>query len=572
MLIELHVAGLATIDEGRVRFGRGLNVLTGETGAGKSVLLAALDLLTGGRADGAAVRAGRSEAVVEGLFASSSLLSRARELGLPSEGEELLVRRVVAREGRGRISVNGGMATIGLLGQLFRGLVDVAGQHAQLTLQSPARHLPLLDAFGRLEPLRLRWDEAYEALARARRRGDELRKAAAERASRSEFLEFQLAEFDALQPRPGEERALGEERRGLAAAEKLRSVASEAEQLVASGEGSALERLATARRRLAEAARLDVRLAPALAHLEAACAEVDEGGRALAAWLTALDADPERLQSVDDRLDRLRTLARRHGVTSDALPERRDALADELGRLGRLLEELAGADAEERLAGVAALTLARELGGARADAAQSFSRLVTEELGKLGMPGAVFAATLRPVEEGALEVEGLRLSASGGESAEFLLQANPGEPLRPLARVASGGELSRSLLAIRCVLAEADPVAIHVFDEADAGIGGATARAVGRLLRTAGRSRQVLCVTHLPQVAACADVHLVVEKEVRAGRTRTRVRELDEAGRLSALAAMLSGDAGAAGALAAAAELREAARRDERGRKGRRAA
>lgn len=572
MLIELHVAGLATIDEGRVRFGRGLNVLTGETGAGKSVLLAALDLLTGGKADGEAVRAGKEEAVVEGLFASTALLSRARELGLPAEGEELLVRRVVARLGRGRITVNGGLATIGLLGQLFRGLVDVAGQHAQLTLQSTARHLPLLDAFGRLEPVRLRWDEAYDALVRVRRRGDELRRAAADRASRSEFLEFQLAEFDALQPREGEEASLGEERRGLAAAEKLRSVASEAEQLVASGEGSAQERLATARRRLTEAARLDGRLAPALAHLEAACAEVDEGGRALAGWLAALDGDPERLATVDDRLDRLRTLARRHGVPSDALPERRATLAEELSRLGRLQEELAAVDAEERLAGVAAVALARELGAARSAAATRFSRLVTEELGRLGMPGAIFSAALRPIEEGSLEVDGLRLAQSGGESVEFLLQANPGEPLRPLAKVASGGELSRSLLAIRCVLAEADPVAIHVFDEADAGIGGATARAVGRLLRTAGRSRQVLCVTHLPQVAACADVHLVVEKEVRGGRTRTRVRELDEPGRLSALAAMLSGDAGGAGALAAARELREAARSEERTRKGKRAA
>ncbi len=568
MLVELRVEAFAIIDALEVRFGEGLNVLTGETGAGKSILVDAIELLLGGRADPAVIRAGCAEAVVEGLFRGPGLGERARALGLPAEDDELLVRRTVPREGRGRVAVNGGLCTVAMLGQLARGLVDLSGQHEHLSLLAPARHLPLLDAAAGLGAEVASYQAAFATLLALDRERRALLAREAERARQEEFLAFQLEELDALAASPGEDDALAEERRVLAGAERLRAAADAVEAQVYSGEAAVLDALASAIRRLDDAAAIDGRLAPIRQHLEAARAEAEEAGRGLSRYLATLAADPERLSAVEDRLEALRAVSRKHGGTLAEALARRDAMREELAALSRSAERRGELDRALEAAGADARGKAAALTKKRAAAAQRLGKAVSAELGRLGMAGARLEVVLGAPSGELLEVAGGGpLGSQGGESAEFRLAANVGEAPRPLGKVASGGELSRALLALKRVLAAADPVATYVFDEVDAGIGGSTALVVGRMLRDVARERQVLCVTHLPQVAACADVHLGVEKVVVRGRTVARVVELGDDERVAALARMLSGDPSAKAARAAAAELVAAARGAGKGRR-----
>ncbi|AKU90271.1 DNA repair protein RecN [Vulgatibacter incomptus] len=586
MLAALRIESLAIIDSLEVRFDKGLNVLTGETGAGKSILIDALALLLGGRADPAAVRAGRDEAVVEGLFVGPGLAGRAAELGLPADGDELLVRRTISRSGRSRVHVNGALATVSLLATLTRGLVDVSGQHEQVSLLRRERHLDLLDDFGSLGGLRRSFDEEFGRLAAASREEERLRTEEAERERRRDYLAFQLRELDELAPEQGEDESLSLERRILAGAERIRVAAEEVEGLLVSGDGAVVDRLGVALRRLEDAARLDPRIAPVAGAVEAARTELAEAGRTLERLASAAGGDAtERLAFVDERLEALRHLARKHGGTLGAALARGASMREELAAIEGSEARVSELAEEVRIRSRAAEALAGRLSASRASAAEALARAVKPELQRLGLENAVLEVRFSPpCGEGSLETRGLppeaelaqeksapsggdrreganglrlgmRLSRRGAEEAEFLFSANPGEEPRALGRAASGGELSRVLLALKRALARVDPVESYVFDEVDAGIGGATGVIVGQMLRDVAHERQVLCVTHLPQVAAFADVHLQVTKEVREGRTHSRVERLEaRESRQRHLARMLSGSEGPA-SLAAAAEL-----------------
>ena len=573
MLTLLRIGGFAIVDQVEVRFGPGLNVLTGETGAGKSLLVNALHLVLGGRMSADVLRDGADEAVVEALFelpAGHAVFGRLEDAGVPRPGggetAELLVRRVAARGGKGRAFVNGVLCTVSMLEQALRGVVDVTGQHEHVSLLDPATHLELVDAFAGVDqpeggrpPLLARYRAAFGALAALLRERDALQLDAGERARRADYLAFQLRELEAVDPRPGEDAALEGERRVLASAERLRDAARAAEGHVYAEEGSASERVGLAVRAIADAVQLDARLEGPASLLRSAAAEIDEAGRELSRYADGLGGDPERLQAILDRLDALKAVARKHGGSLEAAVAARARMAAELASLqggGERLEALA---AEIAAAASAATGLARELTKARGAAATRFAAGVATELHGLAMGRCRLEVALAP-PEGAVELAGLRLGATGAERAELLIAPNPGESPRPLAKIASGGELSRVLLAVKRVVARRDPVCTYVFDEVDSGIGGAVAEAMGRTLADVARGRQVICVTHLPQVAAFADRHHRVEKRVAEGRTSSAVVPLADGERRAELARMLAGATVTASALEHAGSLLEAAR------------
>jgi DNA repair protein RecN (Recombination protein N) len=575
MLTLLRIGGFAIVDQVEVRFGPGLNVLTGETGAGKSLLVNALHLVLGGRMNAEILRDGADEAVVEALFelpASHAVFARLEAAGVPRPGgpgaetAELVVRRVAARGGKGRAFVNGVLCTVSMLEQALRGVVDLTGQHEHVSLLDAGSHLELVDAFagvdqpdGERPALLSRYRQAFAALAARIRERDALQLDAGERARRADYLAFQLRELDGTDPKPGEDALLEGERRVLASAEKLREAARAAEGHVYGEEGSASERIGQALRALVDAVQLDPRLEAPSALLRSAAAEVDEAGRELSRYAEGLGGDPERLQSVLDRLDALRAIARKHGGSLEAAIGARERMAAELAGLqggGERLEELAR---EIEAAAREAASLGRDLTKARAAAAKRFATGVAAELGGLAMGRCRLEVAFAP-PDGALEAAGVRLGAAGAERAELLIAPNPGEPPRPLAKIASGGELSRVLLAVKRVLARRDPVSTYVFDEVDSGIGGAVAEAMGRTLSDVSRGRQVICVTHLPQVAAFAERHLRVEKRVADGRTSAAVVPLAEEERRGELARMLAGATVTPSALEHAASLIDAAR------------
>jgi DNA repair protein RecN (Recombination protein N) len=547
MLTTLRISGFAIVDAIEVRFGPGLNVLTGETGAGKSILVNALHLVLGGRMSAEVLREGADEAVVEALFElppAHPVFSRLEAAGLvpPGEGDgprDLLVRRVAARAGRGRAFVNGALCTLAMLEDALRGTVDISGQHEHVSLLDAETHTSLLDASAGLlrqardgpppdgadEPLLVRYRAAHAALAALVRERDALAADEGERARRQDYLAFQLGELDRADPQPGEIEALEDERRVLASAEKLRAAARAAEALAYGEEGSASERVAQAARALAEAGLLDRRLEPVQSLLRSAAVELEEAGRELGRYADSVGGDPERLGAVEERLDVLRALARKHGSLERALA-RQAEMREELARLRGGGERLAVVDEEIAARGKEALSLAKEVGRARAEAARGFASSVRRELEALAMGRCRIEVALRPPEAG-VPVDGVVLGPAGAERAEILIAPNPGEPPRPLAKIASGGELSRILLAVKRTLSRSDPVSTYVFDEVDAGIGGAVAEAMGRVLSEVSLGRQVICVTHLPQIAAFADRHHRVEKRVQSGRTHAAVSLLE---------------------------------------------
>jgi DNA repair protein RecN (Recombination protein N) len=540
MLRRLRISHFAIIDALEVSFDSGLTVLTGETGAGKSILVDALHLALGGRSQAEVVRTGCEEASVEAIFdAVPALRERMAALGLPDacgpEGEsELLIRRVVHKGGRSRVWVNGALCTLGVLEQLAKELCDIASQHEHVSLLDAAGHLDLLDHQGGLMTQRRAYEQAFALYASAAAERRQLVTDESERAQRADYLAFQLKEIDELDPQAGEEATLGAERLVLASAAKLQGLASEAEERLYGGERSAFEGLSAAIAAVAEMVSLDPSLAQLQASLLSARAEVEESSRDLGQLARKLREDPARLEAIDDRLTALRRLTRKHGGNLESLIAKRQGMVEELARLQGHAEHLSDLEGREAEALRQTQRAGLELGAARREAAAKLQTGLLSGLAKLGMQRSRFEVQFHP-----LASPGPR----GCETGEFFFSANPGEEVRPLAKIASGGELSRVMLAFKRVGAAADPVDVYIFDEVDSGIGGPTAQIVGRMLREVSRDRQVICITHLPQIAAFADRHLVVRKEQRAGRTTSEVLLLrEEDARTREVARMLSGD------------------------------
>lgn len=576
MLTFLRVRSFAIIDELEVELGGGLNVVTGETGAGKSILVDAIDLVLGGKGKPEVVRTGAAQAEVEATFdVSGDALLRERLLARGIEDtDELIVRRVVLASGRTRAYVNGTLATQAELAELTSGLADVSSQHEHHSLTDPARHLGYLDAYGRLEGDRAKMKAAFLALEEAGRALGAARADARGREDREDVLRFQLKEIEALAPEPGELAALAEERDRLKHAEKLLSAAQGAEDAIYARDASIAEELGTLGRVLGDAAAIDARLRGPFERIESARAELEEAARDLALYARGVSADPERLADVDERLHRLGRLARKHGEAGAADPvagilafrDRARAELEALGSAEQRIESLERAEAEAR---AAATKCARALSAARKKAAEKLGAAITTELGSLGMGGAevrVEVAALEPRGERSDDVPaGPQLSVTGMDRCELLIAPNVGEDARPLRKIASGGELSRALLAIKRVLAglreaEGRASGLYVFDEVDTGVGGAVAEVIGKKLKDVAKHHQVLVITHLAPIAVYADRHFQVRKQIEDGRTRSTIVALGASERLEEVARMLGGLSITKKTREAARELLEGAR------------
>jgi DNA repair protein RecN (Recombination protein N) len=541
-LIEtLRVRNLVTIEELELELGPGLTVVTGETGAGKSVLLGAIALLSGQRVGSEIVRAGASEATVEATLHSAPLLARARTLGLADDGDEpLLVSRTLAREGRGRVFVNGKLATVALLAELVGEELEITSQGEHQRLLRPEAQAELLDAFAELGPatrevaeLYREWRELATAIATRRRDREAL-------ARREDQLRFEIEQIERAAPRVGELEELGAEHSRLGHVDRLAQATAVALEHLDGDEGLR-EKLGAARSALRGHSHLDPELAEPEAALERARLELDEASLALSRYAARLEADPERLAHVEQRLGELRRLQTRYGATLE------DVLAHR-ARASEELESLAGgeertAELERELAGSAERLDARSraLSEARRNAAKSLEREVASELAALELGRAVLHVEFEALLAKGLDGLDPPSGPSGRERASFWLAANPGETPGRLRDAASGGELSRLLLALRNVLREADAGRLLLFDEIDAGLGGRTAVRVGERLRTLASRHQVICITHLPQLAALGDAHHRVVKSVRAGRTLTRVERLEGESRVDEVARMGGG-------------------------------
>ncbi len=538
MIELLRIRDFALVDELDLDLAAGFSVLTGETGAGKSILLQALGLLLGDRASRDAVRTGAREARVEGAFAPAGA-ARERvarlleEAGVPWDAEEpLLIARLVGADGRSRALVNGALVPLALLGQVGGQLVEVSSQHQHQGLLREETHLGLLDAGLGPEGDRVlgAYGAAWEAFRGAEAEVGRLAALERDARERGEFLRFQVEEIRAARLEPGEDENLRAERELLVHAEKLREAYGQAEAELYSGAEAALDRLARATRAVEGARRRDPAAEAILTLLAEARGSLEEAALGVRARQGALDADPRRLEAVEERLEVLRKLERKHGAGASAVLARLSALERELWEIENRSLALEGAEGALAKAREGRVAAARALGAARAAAARELEARVGAELEALGLGRSAFRVELEADDPG----------PRGGETARFLLAPNPGEPPRPLARVASGGELSRVLLALKNALRDSG-VETLVFDEVDAGIGGATADAVADRLASLAGGCQLLCITHLPQIASRARDHLRVEKEVVAGRTVTRVRRLGAAERVEELARMLGG-------------------------------
>ncbi|BEQ14323.1 DNA repair protein RecN [Desulfoferula mesophila] len=563
MLTYLGIKNFALIKSLGLEPGPGLTVLTGETGAGKSIILAAVSMLIGQRAASDLIRAGSEQAVLEAQFvldpASDPALRLAGE-GMEGAEGELVVRRLVNREGRNRVQVNGNLATLGLLADLGPELVSVVGQHASQALLKSEEQLWLLDAFGGLEERAQQVGRAVAAVRELDRELEDRRRAQAQREQRRRELEELVKELEAANLDPEEEAALKAERNLMVNSQEIADLARQAHQGLYAADGSALEMLDRNRAGLAQLAELDPGMKEAAARLEEAFYLLEDVAHQVRDYEAGLNFDPYRLEWLEERLHGIRRLTRRYGGD----------VSGALETLAQAKEDLAGLDSgEQRLEELAArreqalgeaLELARELSGERRAAAQRLGRAAETELAQLSLAACRLRVDFNQPGGAALDTEAGPLGSRGLEQAEILIAPNPGEGFRPLRRIASGGELSRMLLALRTLVARRHGAPTLIFDEVDAGIGGATGSAVGQKLAALATAGQVICITHLPQIAAWADRHYAVEKTVSDGRTATRLSLLDEDGRLDELSRMLAGGGPQSTARQHAGQLLESAR------------
>ncbi|HEY2232610.1 MAG TPA: DNA repair protein RecN [Candidatus Angelobacter sp.] len=540
MLLELRVENYAVIDSLAVEFAPGLNLLTGETGAGKSILIDALSLLLGDKASTDMIRHGAEKAMVSGVFEADE--KRLRPLleanGIEPEGTQVIVKREIAAGGKGRVFVNNQPATVALLRALAPALASIHAQNETILAFDEAARLGLLDVYAGhdlsdLAEKHAAWAEVGERLAQMDRdEQDRLRMA--------DLWSFQRKEIEGAKLQPGEDQKLETEKRVLANSEKLFGAATAAYQVLYEDDASALTQISVARKHLEELARFDEKFLEALASLESAKAAIEDVSATARDYADGIDASPERLAEVEDRLALLDRLRRKYGKTVDEVIAYGEDVArklDELENREDLVREL-----KKQLTAAAAtyLAVAQTVSKRRYSAARELQKLVETEINQLAMK-AQFRIEVSGSDEPA------NWTVLGFDGVTYLISPNPGEPLKPVEQIASGGELSRVMLALKATIeagkkSKGGTQRTLVFDEIDTGIGGRAAEAVGKKLKSLARANQVLCITHLPQIASFADHHYLIEKRETAGRTKTLVRALTAAEQTEEIARMLSGE------------------------------
>jgi DNA repair protein RecN (Recombination protein N) len=555
VLESLTVRDYALIDHLEVSFGPHLNVLSGETGAGKSIIIGALGLLLGSRAPAADIRSGAASAEVSAVVCLSQAPAEVRawleQRELPVEEERIIVRRVVRRSGRSSGFIGSVPVQTAQLAALGQGLFDLHGQHEHQSLLREDQQRRLLDHFAGLRPLARRLAAVHARLAAARAQAQELEEGVGERSRQVDLLRHAAEEIAAAGLRLDEEEELEQEQRRLTAFERISTTARLVYERTAEAHGGAVAMLRGVLEDLQELASLDASVDGYRQQVETAFYELEDAAEGVRRYHSSLHYDTERLAAIAERLELIRSLQRKYGASVAAVLTYAERAHDELAALERCRD--AGAAAARQVAQLSAelARCAAELSRQRGRAGARLRGLVQDALGELGMPKARFAVALNPRTEGGAP----SIAAGGAETVSFLISANAGEPLKPLRSIASGGEISRVMLAIKSVFADSDTVATLVFDEVDAGIGGAVAIAVGEKLARLAQRRQILCITHLATVAARADTHLRVFKREREGRTVTGVAAVSGRQRVAEVARMLSGDDSVEVSLRHAADL-----------------
>ncbi len=544
MLEFLRVKNIALIDEIEIEFGRGLNLLTGETGSGKSIIVDSLGTLTGGRISSDLIKSGRESAQIEGLFrvsAGETLREITDPFGIEFDADEIIVRRELSRSGRNRIFINGQLATQAVLKQIAPFLVAIHGQGEQSALYDAGSHMDLLDRFAGVENERRQTGQAYLRMEETRAELASLRTGDAEKLQLLDLLRFQTEEIRRAGLRVGEDSELAEEKRKLNNVEKLSALSGEAYALLYDEENSTAATLEKATRKIEELAQFEARFGEYLESLESARAVIEDLAVTARDFGSHLEFSPERLAEIEDRLAEISRLTRKYGSSIEAVLAHLDDSEKKLERIET--SELRERELQAELAELRAdyLAAAVKLHDRRVTAAARFAKAVEANLKDVALDKARFEVRL----EASTSVDGdgfEGFSANGIDVVEFYFSANPGEEPKPLVRVASGGEASRLMLVLKTTAGGASTQTTAVFDEIDAGIGGRVAEAVGAKLKALSEKQQILCVTHQPQVASKADKHLLIEKFAKKDRTTIAVRDLDEAERIEEIARMLAGE------------------------------
>ncbi len=547
MLQEIRITNFAIIENLAIEFHSGLNVLTGETGAGKSIILDALNLILGGRADTDTIRSGASTATVEACFTldDPQTLAMIADLGIDVDNGEVIIKRIISSSEKNRTYLNNSNLTVAALSAIGDRLIDIHGQHDHQSLLHPETHVDLLDHYGRLMQNRAEFQEHYAAYQKTLQTLKQIQTHQGERLQRQDLLNFQIGEIDKAGLSVGEDDGLKSEKNKLNHAEKLHQSVQNILDTLADADGSALELLGRVDRELQGLPEIDPALETQAQRGQTAYLEAQELAEELRDYQKTIEFNPARLEEIEDRLAEINGLKRKYGNDIATILEYRETIGQELATLSLGEESIDALKEEIKTQQKALAGLAVELAKQREQAAEKLKKAVEKELRDLNMKHVQFS--VRFVYE--TDAEGFttyknkktRTHANGIGEIEFLFSPNPGEDLRPLAKIASGGEISRVMLALKSILNEQDPVPVMVFDEVDSGISGSVAEKVGVKLKKIAEQKQILCITHLPQIAGKADHHFLVEKEIVGNRTLSTVKELNPSERKEAVASLLAG-------------------------------
>ncbi len=546
MLRELRIKNFAIIDQAAMELGPGLDVMTGETGAGKTIVLNALGLILGGRISSDMIRQGEEEATVEALFDSlpQPLRNKLQETDY-GDGDELIVKRIVSRSGKNRIYLNGSLSPLSLLSEFGSTLIHIYGQHEHHGLLNPESHLQLLDAYGGLEDKAEEVKKRYYDLKNAWDQLTQAKETLARQVREETLLREQVEEISRASLRIGEEEELQTKKNILNNAEKLHTGCQEGEEILYEAEDSVVSRLGRVLLRLQELATIDPSLNETVELLNSSLAQLEEATSGLRHYKSRVEFDPQALEQLDDRLAELNRLKRKHNGSIEDIIKIGEKAKEDLFALDRGEEGIVALEQALEKARRVAWTEAEILSTQRRRIAKSFKRDLEKETEGLGMPRTRFDVRFldgkEEREESPFSQGGKTITDEGIDRVELYFSPNPGEDVKPFARIASGGELSRVMLAIKSLVLTRGEISTLLFDEVDAGIGGRVAEMVGNKLKKVAESHQVICVTHLPQVAALANSHYVVEKEVAKGRTFTKVRKLAQKEKVAEIARMLGG-------------------------------